>query len=68
MVWLLWIARRDVARDAFVETEFREKAERSGETLFSMPALFRDAGEFGRSRKRRIFDWRGSHGTSKAMI
>src|ERR1700737_4517435 len=61
MVWLLGIARRDVPRDAFVEAEFRKKAERSGETLFAMPALFRDAGEFGRSRKRRSFYWRGSH-------
>src|ERR1700730_18321544 len=40
MVWLLAIARRDVPRDAFVESEFREESERSGETLFAMPALF----------------------------
>ena len=43
------IASRDVARDAFVESESRKKAERGGEHSLAMQALFGGSGERGRS-------------------
>jgi hypothetical protein len=50
MIKPLWIARGDVAGDAFIKAEAREEAKGSGEALFAMAALLGRSGKGGRAR------------------